>query len=425
MKDDVLQELDWKDVRQSVEQVNPALAKIINHINPNYHHKLIKATYSFGDLIIKEGRLCLPVENDKLRAQLNYSAIPLSLLLNKSAEAFIENDSVPLPLNILKPGGFFGTFEAINFMMNKPSHYLWNVSAGARSIFMLPKISNFSGIKRLRSHYNIGHNVQLTSLADHWDLFRKITLKPNFTEPWKSKALFFPRQWFTNTEDIAWYKFYQLIWEQTWQQAQYAMSDFNFRNDWQTCLKMIDVRRLKPSPYIMDTIKHLLIIMMGFAPFFTPAEDLESDLPLMEVQRAFTDIYLLDRYIPTIMSPSIFRIKLPSSMGYYSLAFPTLMSGVHPVKLITSFMPDLKMIKLIMDHLSESSQKASPLYNVLLQYFHASKDKFQDVQFSHEISTRDPAFEHDQKRFPDRIFCATSPFWRGCIRIHAQAHKLG
>ncbi len=424
MKDDVLQELDWKDVRQSVEQVNPVLAKIINHINPNHHHKLIKATYSFGDLIIKEGRLCLPIENDKLRAQLNYSAIPLSLLLNKSAEAFIENDGVPLPLNILKPGGFFGTFEAINFMMNKPSRYLWNVSAGARSIFLLPKISNFSGIKRLRSHYNIGHNVQLTSLSNHWDLFRKITLKPHFAEPWKSEVLFFPRQWFTNIKDITWYQFYQLIWEQTWQQAQYAMSDFNFRNDWQTCLKMIDARRLKPSPYIMDTIKHLLIIMMGFAPFFSPAEDLELDLPLMELQRAFTDIYLLEQYVPTIMSPDIFSVWPLSSIGYYSLAFPTLMSGAYPVKLLNSFMPDLKMIKLIMDHLSENSQKSSPLHNVFLQYFHALRDKFQDVRLSSEIPFQDLAFASDQKKFPDRIFCATSAFWRGCISIRSHALKL-
>ena len=349
MKDDVLQELDWKDVREAVEQVNPVLAKIINHINPNHHHKLIKAIYSFGDLIIKEGRLCLPREDDKLCAQLNYSTIPLALLLNKSAEAFIENSDSSLPLNILNPGDFFGTFEAINFMMNKPSRYLWNVSAGARSIFLLPKISNFSGIKRLRSHYNIGHNIQLTSLSNHWDLFRKITLNPHFAEPWKSEVLFFPRQWFTDIKDIAWYQFYQLIWEQTWIQAQYAMSDFNFRNDWQTCLKMIDARRLKPSPYIMDTIKHLLIIMMGFAPFFSPAEDLELDLPLMELQRAFTDIYLLEQYVPTIMSPDIFSVWPPSSMGYYSLAFPTLMSGAHPVKSLNSFMPDLKMIKLIME----------------------------------------------------------------------------
>jgi len=415
----LLQEIDWQDVCQSLERINPALAAVINHIAPNHDYKLIKATYAFGDLIIREGRLCLPVEDNRLYAQLNYSPIPLSLLLNKSAEAFIESNDNPLPLNILKPGSFFGTFEAINFMMNKSSCPIWNVSAGARSTFMLPKISNASGIKRLRAHYHIAHSLHLQNLSDHWGLFKQITLKPYFTEPWKSEVLFFPRQWFTNIKDIAWYPFYQLIWEQTWNQAQYAMSDFNFRNEWQICLKMIDARRLKPSLYIMDTIKHLLNIILGFAPFFSPAEDLELDLPLIELQRAFTDVYRLEHYVPTIMSPAIYNIQQPS-IGYYSLAFPTLMSGVCPQKWLASFMPDLKLIKLIMSYLTENSQKSSPLYQVLLAYFHDAKDKFQDIELSAEIPKQDLAFIREHEKFRERSFCATSAFWRGCIRISSK-----
>ncbi len=416
----ILEEVDWKDVCRSVEQVNPQLAKVINNINLKAHHKLIKATYLFGDLIIKEGQLCLPKENEKLYSQLNYSPIPLSLLLNKSSEVFLENNCSLLPLNILNPGDFFGTFETVNFMMNKPSSPVWNVSAGARTTFMLPKISDLSCMKRLRAHYNVSQNMQLINLSDHGALFRQIALKPNFTELWKSEVLFFTRQWFSEIKDIAWFNFHQLIWENAWQQAQYAMTDFNLRNDWHTCLKIIDSRRLKPSPYIVDTIKHLFIIIMGLAPFLKPANALEQDLPLTELQRAFTDIYLLENYVPTIMSPSTFNARLPSSMGYYSLAFPTLMSGAPPLKLLNSFMPDLKMIKLIMSLLNESRDKNCHLPKVFLEFFHASKDKFEDVQLSNEIPAIDDAFTLEQNKFPDRVFCATSPFWRGCIRILAQ-----
>jgi hypothetical protein len=184
-----LQELDWQAVSIDVERINPALAAIINQIAPDSRYKLIKAAYAFGDLIIKEGRLCLPIENKKLTAELNYSPIPLSLLLNKSSEAFIENDGNPLPLNVLKPGSFFGTFETINFMMDKESNSIWRVSAGARSTFTLPKISNALGIKRLRAHYHIAHSLHLQSLSDHWGVFNKITTMPNFTKPWKSEML--------------------------------------------------------------------------------------------------------------------------------------------------------------------------------------------------------------------------------------------
>lgn len=412
----LLQEIDWQDVSEVIEEVNPALADVISRISPDHHYKLIKATYAYGDLIVKEGRLCLPIENDRLYKELNYSPIPLSLLLNKSSEAFIENENNPSPLNILKPGSFFGTFETINFMMNKESDPTWHVSAGLRSTFMLPKISNAAGIKRLRTHYHIAHSLHFEGLSDHWELFKQINLKPYFTEPWKSEVLFFPKSWFMKRKDPAWYPFYQLIWEQTWIQAQYAMSDFNFRNEWQTCLKMIERRRLKPSPYIIDTIKHLLNIILGFAPFFTPAGDLELGLPLIELQRAFTEVYRLERYIPTIMIPAIFNSQ-QSSTGYYSLAFPTVMSGTHTESLMASFMLDLKLIKLIMDYLSEKSGLSSPLQQVLLGYFHNFKDKFQDIALSTEIATQDPAFIREHEKFKERSFCAISPFWRGCIRI--------
>jgi len=88
---------------------------------------------------------------------------------------------------------------------------------------------------------------------------------------------------------------------------------------------------------------------------------------------------------------------------------------------LTSFMPDLKMIKLIMTHLGASIKESNDLHNISLEYFHAAKDKFQDVQLSTEIPITDLAFLREQKKFPGRSFCATSAFWQGCIRIHSEA----
>lgn len=413
-----LEMLDWSDVREAVQKVNPRLVNIIDNLKLSPQHKLIKATYAFGDLIVKEGHLCLPIQESKLYTQLNYSPIPLSLLLNKSSEVFVQNHDSALPLNRLQPGNFFGTFEAVNFMMHKPAASIWHVSAGARSIFMLPKISDLSGIKRLRAHYPIAHNLHLRSLSDHWSLFRQITQKPLFDFDWKSEVLFFPKVWLIN-KSPAWYPFYNLMWEAMWNQAQYAMTDFNFRNEWQSCLTIIDQKRLKPSPYIMDTVKHLLHIIRGVATFFSPTANSEISVPLSELQHAFTDIYRLEHYQPTIMSPALFNIDEPS-IGYYSLAFPALISGAHPVK-SASFMPDLKMIKLIMDYLSENSPALSPLAQTLLGYFHSAKDKFQDVLLSTEIPNRDLDFIQEYDKFPDRRFCAASPFWRGCIQIRSKA----
>ena len=105
-----IQEVDWLTVREEVKRVNPELTRIIDSIDPDKKYKLIKVCYSFGDLIIDQGRLQLPSKNGKIcsvnseyvdphiQKQLTYSPIPLSLLLNKVSEIFIMDGERVIPL---------------------------------------------------------------------------------------------------------------------------------------------------------------------------------------------------------------------------------------------------------------------------------------------------------------------------------------
>src|SRR5690349_11490610 len=132
----------------------------------------------------------------KIRSDLSYSPIPLSLLLNKNSEVFLQEAERTIPLNIIKPGQLFGTFETLDFIFNKPSSALWNVSAGARSVFMLPKINESFSIKRLRNHYHLSLDTQLKYLTQHWQIFKEISHVPTFSSPWQSEVLFFTKPWF-------------------------------------------------------------------------------------------------------------------------------------------------------------------------------------------------------------------------------------
>ncbi len=131
------------------------------------------------------------VEIDKkIQSNLNYSPIPLSLLLNKNSEIFLCEGERTIPLNILKPGLLFGIFETVDFMFDRQSSPVWNVSAGLRSVFMLPKINEFSGIKRLRNHYHLSLDTQLKYLNQHWQVFKEISHTPLFSLPRKVKFFF-------------------------------------------------------------------------------------------------------------------------------------------------------------------------------------------------------------------------------------------
>jgi hypothetical protein len=425
----VFQEVDWQAVRLEVKAKNPELANIIDEINPNKHYKLVKAVYSFGDLIVQNGLLYLPAQTGKLlpitdenidkkiKEKLSYSPIPLVLLLDKSSEVFINESNRVIPLNVLNAGNLFGTFETLDFMFNQKSHPVWNVSAGARSIFMLPRITEASGFKRLRAEYGLSSDTRLKYLADHWAVFAQIANCPNFNEQWRSQALIFPKEWFANSQDPAWLKFQRYVFKQGWLQSQYNITKIDFGLLWQACIKAITGRNLKPVSYLSDTLKHLLAISMQSAPAFTPAGQSQLAAPINGLQQVFINTYLLKDYLPTILYPAMLNSH-KNTVGYYSLALPTLLEGSPINKNLSTLMLDIKYIKLMIDTALRAIGHDNDFINkIQFNYFHVEHDKLAEIQSSKIIPASDPAFLQETEYFNNRTFCATSPFWRGCIKI--------
>jgi len=421
-----VQLLTWREASSLIEEVNLPLARLIHELNPNDQYPLIKVNYAFGDLIVKEGVLQIPNEsrkleaishptiNKKIQSALDYSPIPLSLILHKNSEVFLSENERTIPLNILKPGSLFGLFEVIDFLFNRKSFPSWNVSAGLRSIFMLPKVSEFFGIKRLRNHYHLPFDVELKTLNQHWQVFKQIARAPLFSPPWKNAVLFFTKPWLAQKNQPSWMKFYHFLFEQGWAQVQYAINEVKLNPFWQECIQAIAYRRLKPTPYLIDTVKHLFTIAMGLAPGLAVTYS-EADLPRKELEEAFTKIYLLEHYFPTIFGPAL--LNESSGIIYYSLAFPTLPSGLPHYKTHSSFMSDIKIIKLIIEGLIKQYSMNAIFQNTCFDYFHTEKDQDNEIQLSTAIPIADQSFLEKEPNFPGKHFCATSPFWRGAIRL--------
>ena len=351
--------ISWKDIAPQIREAAPALAKLIDAIDPGDQYPLIKATYLFGDSILKEGKLQLPHTlgnplpldhknlDPILHENLSYSSIPLGIILNNESEVFLEEAPRTIPLNILGPGQLFGTFELIDFMLKEESCPIWNMTAGLRSVFMLPKINEASGLKRLRARYLLPSDIQIKSLWDHWSVFKAIARDTSST-PWKSDIIFFSRPWFSqrNKPNEKWSHFYDYFFQHAWKQAQYAIHEFKFGYFWQKCINTISMRNLKPSAYAINTIKHLWAIATGVAPGFRMV-DSPSSVPLLALQQAFIEFYRLENYWPTIMG-GIASENINHPL-YYSLAMPTLFYGPIASDQAPSLMAELRMIQVIMD----------------------------------------------------------------------------
>jgi len=200
-------------------------------------------------------------------------------------------------------------------------------------------------------------------------------------------------------------------------QSHYNITKLDFALLWQACIKAITNRNLKPIPYLSDTIKHLLFISMHNTPAFIPAGQSQLTAPINGLQKAFIDTYFLKDYLPTILYPAILN-KHESPNIYYSLAFPTLLEGSPLNKNLSTLMLNIKSIKLMLDTvLREIGHENKFIKNSQFQYFHVEDDNLGEIQSSRLIPQLDPAFNQDNIYFSDRTFCATSAFWRGCIKI--------
>jgi len=424
----VLEQIFWEDIRPKVKTIDPKLTSLIDNISPDKKYPLVSGKYSYGQSIVKDGqfiKLDNNSEQNKLLGQLTYSQIPLFYVLHNSCEVYIDTDYRIIPLNLFTPSSILGLFETMDVLYGRSSNPKWSVSAGARSIFMLPKIYGSAGFRRLRTRYHIPLDTQLKELSDHWKIFKIIANHKSFEQSWHTEILLFTGAWFKNFKkgDIHWNNFYQYLMRHAWSQAQFAIEKVTLRLYWEHFIDIISSRNFKPIPYISDQIKHIMLIATGQWPGFTTGDSEQLFAPMTGLQNAFIDTYQLKKYLPTIMYPSLFDGKSPV---YYSLAYPTLLEGSPHRKSKSTIMLDVKEIKLLLDILKSDKTKNIKfknnfLDNIALDYFHVENDPLGEVKSSETLISTDPNLLADNKNYPSRIFCPTSSFWRGCIQLSAKS----
>ena len=429
MQNKYLSTVYWQDIREKVRILNPEFADIIDKINPDKNYPLIQASYNFGDLIIKDGETFLPTEkglislNDPnqpkvIGKELAYTSIPLFLTLENSNEVYIHSDERAIPLNTFHAGSLLGLFESIDFMCERSSSSRWCVSAGSRNLFMLPKLNDIAGFKKLKIEFDLDTAIQPRQLTDHWRLFKDIAQHPNFKSPWKNTVLFFTRNWLEQSKkDPAWFPFERYIFKQGWTQADMSIGKIGTHLNWQHFSEAIAARNLKPSPYLSNQLKHLLLVSIGQWPGFTLNDTTEAIGPIKKLQEIILDIYDLKKYYPTVLYSA--SLTPPSSLPlYYSLSYPSILEGSF-INDNSTIMLDMRAIKLLLDTIRPVLNKItqSNLHKKQFTYLHVETDKYNEIQQSSELTHLDPTLLNYQKQAPHLQFCETSQFWRGCFMI--------
>jgi hypothetical protein len=434
MKKSSLEELTWDEIRSEFAQKNPRLAKIIDALSPSKEYTLFKATYPYGAEIVKNGTANIPNNegecinfNDprldpKLREKLLYNngSTPVSMVLKNSAEIFVvvENNTVPL-YGLIPTGRIFGTWKVLNQEGSHTPAFIWNMTSGARSLFMMPKISEKMRHNRLKRDFGITVDTP-KALLDHWEVFSALANSDQFGETWEAEILFFPKIWFEKLDDEKWMAFKCYLLEASWKGSEYLRNLFF----WDIAFSLIQKHRgIRPNPYIADTVKHLLGMGVGALPGFAPSIDNTAG-PIKRLGEIYSEIYQLE-YDPVIMELHSFSKQIPRPI-YYSLAYPTTTEFSPKSRLDTSKISDLYEIKaLLIKYLSSITDGnlnlgLTPIYDIpkTIQYdfFHTDNEQYQSISPSSLIPKEDSYFQKipfkSLKGFPEN-----SSFIKGCIRI--------
>jgi hypothetical protein len=426
----VVKEVLWENVREEIVHINPTLTQLIDNVSPGKTLPFVEIHYRYGDLIIDKGKIMPPSEltadieksqafKKLCRDKLSYSPIPLGLLLNKSSEVFIERDKQSIPLKILQPGSFFGLFEWFDQFAKMTPFPVWSVASGARTVFLLPKISNIASHQRIRKELGV-RICAPTHFSEHWQLFKEIAhAQP---KAWGSKVLFFSREWFDESrlkKDINWAQLYFYLSKQAWFHARYGRNDIVLSLLWDDYIEAISKKRFRPRPYAMHLIQHIISICGGGYPGFIPLSGDNRLFPHQLIEQVYLDIYKLSQVYPTIMCAG-HRIT-PDDVVYFSLSLPTIMTGFNDIRQY-NIIEEQRNMKYLLDIFQENFTSHSLEFNTKLltdvkfSYFHTNEDAFSGIQSSNVIPDLDNRFvDHDTTQ--KRNFCCTSLFWRGCIKV--------
>lgn len=432
-------EQSWEEVRQEFAQVNPTLAALIDELNPPKDCYFLRAKYHYGDEILKQGIFhippstgtkLLPLQPSTVDAKLydtlgyNHGSQPMFMVLHKQLEIFMTLESRVVPFDLLKPGSFSGIWRLLDDApASHASIYLWDMTAGARSLFMLPKISETLSHARLKKEFRFTYGKP-ANMLEHWEVFRHIAQGAKQRSDWQAELLLFSKGWIDRLKDPAWLKLRYYILNYAWQETGFWRNQFT----WNLTFSRIQaLHRLKPPAHIDQTVQHLFAVATGAVPGFQVA--LNEDLaPTRLLQDAYVNVYQLKSYAPLILQPAFFKMYEPLPPPVYlSLHYPTAIGFTYKVSERSSTIIDLSDCQVLAQtYLKEIATESlhlayTPLGEVAQQvkfdFFHAEASHYNFIRQSDHIAKEDPSFMTAYADTNDREFPKNSSFLKGCIRI--------
>lgn len=435
-----LEVVRWSDVREAVHTVNPALAEIMDSIKHVDELKLYRAKYAFGTDILRDSKFYVPYNGtvspidhpripDSIKQDLDYSkyashSIPLGIILDHSIELYMQSEERINPFSLYTKGQLFGLWGTLGPTIRFEAK-VWNIMAGARCVFLLPKIQDAPSYKRLCKQRNVKRTMPRT-LLDQGPMLAQMAQHKHFTSPWMAELLFFSKDCLKKNDDMSVKDLRLFLYGIAWEGSDYWRNKIVYDVIWDSFVKDLTMRYIRIMPYIVDIVRHLIVIGLGITPGFSSAVDDEVG-PIEGLKADFIDIYGLKHFAPTILVPK----HLSATDGrpvYWSLQLPSYFESTPKPKKESSIVDDLKAVKSLLERFREAVLGGkipivvgTPFYDfikkVQFDFFHSDSDVEEGIRPNRDMPKEDKTLIQCAKKLGRQGFSEISPFTRGCIKI--------
>ena len=337
------------------------------------------AKYHYGEKIIDKGRLLLDSNLDKeIQDDLIYNAgsNPLSIILSGCAELYLENDNDIIPYAVFKKGQVASSWLALDDFNNSyHPRFIWDMSAGIRSAFLINSVS------RERNHKALSKKLELplvkpNNIKEHFTIFKDITNK--YSDDWCLTSFIFPKAIIDQLR-TRWDPLRLYLIERAWMASSYLRNSFLWNSIYSVLISQLNLR---VSAYDLSCIKHIIGVSSANALGFEPCIS-DEYLPLGILQTSYYEFYGLEQFnqVPTIMIPAY---KNGDKSIYYSFSHPNNIET--PIK-VDSYSSDRKYANYlehifikIAENIDEiAASDYSPIIKALRHTTFEFKDSIEDL----------------------------------------------
>lgn|GEM_PF-5694826 len=433
-----IEEVSYCKIRNTLQFNVPDLVKILDELSPGRNLPLVKIAYPFGSMILDKAILHLPTVKyksiplshpdvpNKIKEALGYSNFPLGYIINKrGVEVYRETPEKLHSIAFFDSSDFsLGLWET--FAPPTP----FAISAGARSLMMLPKISDNAAHANLKS-FGVNSSSPCSPF-EQWQIFREITSHPNFPTSWNCEVVFFTKKWIDIMHSPAGLKLKYFLLSKAWEQVEHNRNKFLYDEMWELFFKTLSHRKIKPISYVLDLLRHLFCLALGSKSTvaYKPTNGVDTAGPIDDILKIYLDVYKLKTYAPTLMLPCHFLADNSTDAVYFSIQIPTYWDSAPKSRDSISAKKDLEYLAWLFDAFQRELKHGNihgciPGVNELFDrvnfdFFHSDGSLNDHIQSSSTMPLSDKNLLYlpgGSKQYGERKFADRSSFARSCVRI--------